>query len=262
MLHSSIAEAFVRARRTGGTLTDYPGPRPTTLADAYRIQDAALRLDGRTIGGWKVGRIAEPDAARLGSNRLAGPIFADAMFEAAAEGTAPMAAFPGGFIALEAEFMLRLRVPPGAALPRDDAQTYDWVDEVRVGIEVASSPFAGINDGGPCVIVSDFGNNAGALLGPAIADWRARDLRTIEVSMEVPGRDPVRATAQSMLDGPYGAVRFLLEHLRERGIAPQSGWWVSSGAVTGVHVARIGEGAVARFAGIGSLACRLIAAHG
>lgn len=263
-LQGGIAEAFVRARREASSLRAYPGPRPASLAEAYRIQDAAMRLDGRPIGGWKVGRIPEPDATTLGSNRLAGPIFADAVVEADPDPAAfaPMAAFPGGFIALEAEFMLRLRVPARHAdPPRDDAQTLAWVDQVRIGIEVASSPYAGINDDGPCVTISDFGNNAGVLLGPPIPDWRTRDLCAIEVSMEVPGREHVRATAERMLDGPFGSVRFLLDNLRRRGIEAQSGWWISSGAVTGVHVVRIGDGAVARFDGIGSLACRLVAAH-
>ncbi len=262
MPEGGIAEAFVRARREASSLPAYPGVRPTTLDDAYRIQDAALRLHGRPIGGWKVGRIPEPEATRLGSNRLAGPIFAETIFDGTAGDTTPMAAFPGGFIALEAEFMLRLRVPPRAELPCDDSQTVEWIDEVRIGIEVASSPYPGINDDGPCVTVSDFGNNAGALLGPAIPDWRIRDLRRIEVSMDVPGHETARATAEGMLDGPYGSVRFLLGNLQRRGIAPRSGWWVSSGAVTGVHVARIGARAVARFAGVGALSCRLIAALG
>jgi 2-keto-4-pentenoate hydratase len=210
-------------------------------------------LDGRAIAGWKVGRIPDADVARFGSNRLAGPIFVDTVVEGAGAVEVPMPAFLGGFIALEAEFLLRLRVPAHAALPADDAATLAWIDDVRVGIEIASSPYAGINDDGPCVTVSDFGNNAGVLLGPAVPNWSARDLRAIEVRTEIAGREVGRATAASMLDGPYGAVRFLLYHLQQRGIAPQSGWWISSGAVTGVHAARVDDRAVVRFAGIGSV---------
>lgn len=255
-----IARAFVIARREGRSLPVYPGPRPADLAAAYRIQDEALRLDGRAIAGWKVGRIPDPEVARLGSNRLAGPIFADTVVDGALNTEAPMPAFAGGFIALEAELMLRLRVPGRADVPADDAQTLDWVDEVRVGIEVASSPYAGINDDGACVTISDFGNNAGLLLGPSIPNWRARDLQAIEVSTEISGREVGRATTANMLDGPYGAVRFLLANLKQRAIAPQSGWWVSSGAVTGVHVAQINDRAAVHFVGLGSLTCRLVAA--
>lgn len=256
-----IARAFVSARREGRSLPVYPGPLPLDLASAYRIQDQALRLDGRTIAGWKVGRIPDAEVAQLGANRLAGPILAGTVVETTAANEAAMPAFSGGFIALEAEFMLRLRVPAHASVPLDDAAAQGWIDEVRIGIEIASSPYAGINDDGPCVTVSDFGNNAGVLLGSAVPDWRACDLQAIEVSTEVAGREAGRATAASMLDGPYGAIRFLLEHFKRRGIAPQSGWWISSGAVTGVHLAAVGDRAVVKFAGIGSLSCRIVAAR-
>jgi 2-keto-4-pentenoate hydratase len=259
--YRDIARAFVNARREARELPVYPGPAPADLAAAYRIQDEALLLDGRAIAGWKVGRISEPEAARVGINRLAGPIFASALLEMEAAVEPALPAFSGGFIAVEAELMLRLRVPRHVTLPVDDATTREWVDEVRIGIEIASSPYAGINDDGPCVTVSDFGNNAGLLLGAAVLDWRACNLQDIEVACEISGREVGRATAASMLDGPYGAVRFLLDHLKWRGIEPQTGWWISSGAITGVHVVRVGDRAVARFAGVGSLSCRIVAAR-
>ncbi len=258
---ATVARAFVNARREGRSLPVYPGPVPVDLAAAYRIQDLALALDGRAVAGWKVGRIPDPDVAQLGANRLAGPILAGTVVEAVATHEAAMPAFSGGFIAVEAEFMLRLRVPAHASAPLDDAAAQEWIDDVRIGIEIASSPYPGINDDGPCVTVSDFGNNAGALLGSAVRDWRARDLQAIEVSTEIAGREAGRATAANMLDGPYGALRFLLDHCGRRGIAPQSGWWISSGAVTGVHAAAVGDRAVVKFAGIGSLSCRIVAAQ-
>ena len=39
-----IARAFVDARRNWKTLAEYPGRRPTDLAGAYAIQDAAIAL--------------------------------------------------------------------------------------------------------------------------------------------------------------------------------------------------------------------------
>lgn len=48
------------------------------------------------------------------------------------------------------------------------------VSRVFVGVEIAGSPFAGINDHGPAVTASDFGNNAGLILGGEVADWRER----------------------------------------------------------------------------------------
>nr|WP_166179861.1 2-keto-4-pentenoate hydratase [Altererythrobacter segetis] len=250
------ARAFVEARRTGRAIADYPGVRPHDLAQAYRVQDAAIKLWQREIGGWKVGRINPPEDRLLGASRLAGPIFADTIVDGTgAEPALPV--FADGFAAGEAEFLLRLRVPEGGKRPRGDAETLAWIDQVRIGIEIASSPYAGINADGACVTASDQGNNAGLVLGVTVARERWVDLDAIEVETRIGDRMVGRATAATMLDGPLGAVRFLLDNLSGRGIEPRSGWWISSGAVTGVHPVRPGDRLSARFEGIGEVACTI-----
>jgi 2-keto-4-pentenoate hydratase len=60
-----------------------------------------------------------------------------------------------------------------------------------------------------------------------------------------------------MLDGPFGAVRYLLEHMAMRGIALSPGQWVSTGAVTGVHPVTIGDRVEARFDGRFAVHCTI-----
>lgn len=253
----AIAQAFVAARRSGQGMATYPGPAPATLADAYRIQDAAIAIDGRAVAGWKVGRINAPLDAQLGANRLAGPIFADAV----ADDGAAMPVFADGFVAGEAEWLLH--VAPGFAgpVPADDAATKAIIDEVRIGIEIASSPYPGINADGPCVTVSDYGNNAGLVLGAPVAGWADLDLRAISIATRIDGAVVGEATAATMLDGPYGAVRFLLANLMARGIDVSGGLWVSSGAVTGVHQALVGQSVSASFGDLGQVSCTLTQAQ-
>jgi 2-keto-4-pentenoate hydratase len=255
------ARAFVAARKAGRAIAAYPGDPPPGLAEAYRVQDTAISLWQRAIGGWKVGRINSPEDARLGANRLAGPIFADTIVDGTA-GEPVVPVFADGFAAGEAEFLLRIAVPRQAGLPRDDAETLGWIDAVRIGLEIASSPYAGINDDGACVTISDQGNNAGLVLGEAVARERWSDLRAIEAETRIGERVVGRASAATMLDGPLGAVRFLLGNLRERAIEPQNGWWISSGAITGVHRVAPGDRLSARFIGIGEASCRIAVASG
>ena len=255
------ARAFVEARKAGRAIAAYPGERPLDLAEAYRVQDIAISLWHRAIGGWKVGRINPPDDARLGANRLAGPIFADTIVDAAS-GEPVLPVFADGFAAGEAELLLRLGVPPRNRVPQDDAETLEWIDDVRIGLEIASSPYPGINDDGACVTISDHGNNAGLVLGRPVARDRWSDLESIEVETRIGDRQVGKASAATMLDGPLGAVRFLLGNLDERGIEPRDGWWISSGAVTGVHGVRPGDRLSARFAGIGEVSCGIAAMRG
>lgn len=246
-----IAQAFVEARRSGTSIAAYPGQRPPDLATAYSIQDCALSLWNREVGGWKVGKINPPDDERLGANRLVGPAFADQIVRAG-DGPHSFGIFEGGFGAVEAEFMLRIS-PRDTALPATPRQAMDWVDEVRIGIEIASSPYAAINADGPCVTVSDHGNNYGLLLGPAIAREAWDGLNEIPVTLSINGQVIGEATTATMLDGPFGAVCFLLRNLSERGIEPNAGWWVSSGAITGVHQVSSGDMVEARFGESGKL---------
>jgi 2-keto-4-pentenoate hydratase len=214
---------------------------------AYAIQDAALALDGRQVVGWKVGRINPPDDARLASNRLAGPIFADSVVMPGAGQVPAMPVFAQGFAAAEAEFLLHV-APVGPACPQDDAATLALLDAVHIGIEIASSPYPGINDDGPPVTVSDYGNNYGLVVGAPLAGWQSVDFASIAVTWRSMARWRAGHDA-TMLDGPLGAVRFLLGNLAARGIDAGAGLWVSTGAVTGVHPVRPGQQVRATFTG-------------
>ncbi|MEP9400542.1 2-keto-4-pentenoate hydratase [Sphingomonas sp. VNH70] len=243
----AIAARFVAARRAGEGFDDYPGEPPASLADAYAIQAHAAALRGGAIGGWKIGRIADAAAATFGANRLAGPIFADTIVDNGGEDT-PMAVIGDGFAAAEAEFLLRLGALPDplpACWSIDDARAV--VSDVAIGIEIASSPLRAINDLGPAVTVSDFGNNNGLLVGAAIPPDRAHKLDAIPVSLAIDGRTAGAGDTSTMLDGPYGAVRFLLELAGRQGLTVREGQWVSTGAVTGVHRVAPGARVVATF---------------
>ena len=259
---NAVASAFVAARREARALTSYPGAAPADLPDAYRIQDCAISLDGRTVVGWKVGRIFPPDDARLGSNRIAGPIFADSVRRAEPGDMPDMAVFAGGFAAAEAELLLH--VAPGwqGEVPVDDPGTRALIDEVRLGIEIASSPYPRINADGPAVTASDFGNNAGLVIGPVLEGWQELDLCAITVRTEIDGVRVGEATAATMLDGPFGAVRFLLANLSARGFDLGGGLWVSTGAITGVHKVEPGAQVSATFGDHGQVHCRIAAAKG
>jgi 2-keto-4-pentenoate hydratase len=65
------------------------------------------------------------------------------------------------------------------------------------------------------------------------------------------------ATAATMLDGPFGAARFLLEHTARRGIALPAGSWISTGAITGVHPVAVGDRVEALFDERMSVRCEI-----
>ena len=257
-----IADRFVDARRQAGGMDRYPGDFPDTLDEAYRIQDAAIARWDRPVLGWKVGRVGPPHAARFGTDRLAGPIFS-VVEDRDGRSLAAMPVFADGFAAGEAEYLLRIGVspPPGKReFTLDEAA--ELIDAVHAGIEIASSPLRTINQLGPVAVVSDFGNNNGLLVGEAIADWRTRQFEEWPVATLIDGIETGSGRAAAFPDGALGSARFLFELMARRGIALAAGQWISTGAITGVHVARPGQTIEAWFGDEHHLACRLVAEKG
>jgi 2-keto-4-pentenoate hydratase len=256
---ATIAGRFLSARRAADGLAAYPGDLPETLDAAYAVQDQAIAAWGKPVIGWKVGRINPPLSARYGADRLTGPIFAST---AADDGATPdMPVFARGFAAGEAEFLLRIGRAPAAGQSRFTLdETADLIDAVHVGIEIASSPLGAINKLGPVAVVSDFGNNNGLVVGPAIPNWRSSGFEQWPVTTFIDGIEAGSGRASAFPDGAIGAARFLFELMARRGIALQPGQWISSGAVSGVHDAAAGQTVEARFGESYVLRCRLTAA--
>lgn len=257
---AEIAGRFLSARRSAAGLEEYPGEFPQRLEDAYAIQDAAIATWGRSVTGWKVGRVMPPLSEQYGADRLVGPIFANQVV--VEDGTPPkMAVFAKGFAAGEAEFLLRIGArPPKSKTSFTLSEAADLIDAVHVGIEIASSPLADINKLGPVAVISDFGNNNGLVIGRAIENWRSSGFEDWLVSTRIDGVEIGTGRASAFPNGAVGAARFLFELMAERGIALQPGQWISSGAVTGVHDAKPGQRIDASFGDAFSVSCALVAA--
>jgi 2-keto-4-pentenoate hydratase len=253
------AVAFVAARRAAASLRDYPGELPTTEVEAYALQDAARHLWPDSVAGWKVGLIQPPHDSQLGRSRLFGPIFSRAVQRASPE-PAEFGCIPGGFAAVEAEYVLRLGADVQPAADWTEAAIAALVDAVHVGVEFAGSPFADINDHGPLVTISDFGNNAGLLLGPELTGGLAA-LASARCAVRIDGRQVGEGGAALLPGGPLGSLGELLRHCGRRGETLRAGTLVSTGAATGVHGVRAGQFAAADFGLDGLLQVRLVEAR-
>lgn len=248
----AIADAFVEARRTGVPLAGFPGAIPADLVAAYRVQDLAIARWPDAVAGWKIGYIQPARRDRSGDERLLGPIFHRRVWPARPGMDLPV--HPGGFAAIEAEFVLRLQ----ADAPPDKT---DWSPQqaaqlpaaLHLGIEVASSPLATINQLGPCVVVSDFGNHNGLVLGAEIAGWRGIPEPELRAETWIDGRLAGSGGAHMLPGGLAAAYAFALSRSARRGRPLRAGDLVATGNATGIHDIGVGQRAVVRFPGFGEL---------
>jgi 2-keto-4-pentenoate hydratase len=259
---ASVARQFVEARRAGRALAEYPGPLPADMAAGYRVQDEAIGLWPDSVVGWKVGRIPPELQAELGAARVAGPIFARHVWAADPAKPTPLPVIPGGFAAVEAEYIYRL----GADAP---AGKTDWtpkdalalVEAMLVGVEFAGSPLASINKLGPRVVASDFGNNAALILGAAVPGWRERPQDTPHCRAYVGGKLVGEGSPASIPGGPPESLAFLLSAAASRGRPLRAGQLVTTGAASGIHEIEAGETARIVFADLQEIACVAVPAR-
>lgn len=247
-----IVEAFLDARRSGRSLPGFPGTIPADLEAAYAVQDQAIAQWPDAVVGWKVGYIAPEKRDASGDDRLLGPVFRTRLQQA--NTATAFEVFDGGFGAIEAEYVLRLE----ADAPADKIE---WTPEEAValpatlfiGLEVASSPLATINQLGPRVVVSDFGNNNGLVVGGEIADWTTLDEATLTAESWIDDTRVGTGGATTLPGGLRAAYAFALARSARRGRPLKAGDLIATGNATGIHDILPGQRARVVFAGYGEI---------
>ncbi|WP_211365689.1 2-keto-4-pentenoate hydratase [Pseudoxanthomonas suwonensis] len=259
---AAIAERFTTARSRGASLPAFPGDIPADLMTAYRVQDAAIARWPDRVVGWKVGYIAPERRDGSGDERLLGPIFARHLWIATG-GTEQVPVFAGGFAAIEAEYVLRLDADaPADKLEWTPDEAAALPSTLFAGIEIASSPLATINELGPRVVVCDFGNNNGLLLGPEIPDWTTLDEASLLADTSIDGQAVGSGGASRLPGGLRAAFAFALARSARRGRPLRRGELIATGNATGIHDIGVGQTGTVVFDGHATLRCVAVASAG
>jgi 2-keto-4-pentenoate hydratase len=256
---TTIVNSFVQARMQARALNEYPGTVPETLETAYRCQELAIERWPDRIAGWKVARIGAAAQSVYPEERLIGPVFSSNVRFAKSIDAIDCPVFEGGFAAVEAELVIRVAGDPPSEERNwtvDEAAAY--VGSLHIGVEVASSPLATLNDLGPGAVISDFGNNWGVIVGPELKDWRS--IEELSVQSFIDGAFVGKGVA-FIRQGALGALAFTLNKCAQRGRRLQPGDVISTGMITGVHDIRIGQVSRHVFEGCGEIKCRAVQAR-
>lgn len=242
-------------------LLDYPGTIPASLDAAYRCQQLAIDRWPDDVVGWKVGWIPAKWQPRLGEERLVGPVFRRELRHVPADGTEIIVpVFAGGFGAIEAEYAFQLACDAATdKLAWSPSEAAEVVGALHVGVEIASSPLASINRLGPTVVVTDFGNQGGLLVGPKITDWSPARDDSYTCRTEIDGRVVGRGGSGRLVGGPLGALAFALGRCARLGRPLRADQWVTTGASTGIHDIVPGQTGRIVFDGLGEIGCRAVA---
>jgi len=259
---NAISDKLVEARLSSTGLSEFPGVLPQTLEDVYKIQDLSISKWDDNIVGWKIGGVTPDLQEQLQAVRLCGPVFEKTVKYAENNAHLLMPVYKDGYSAFEVEYIMELG--DTSHLPATDLteeQIRSVVKRVFIGFEMASSPIQDVNKIGSLAVISDFGINEGIIVGPEVENWLEVDLFDADVTIVIDGKQFGPVKPNSSFVGAYGAVKFLIEHMKANGKELPAGTLASTGAITGVHDEDVGVGSKAEvtFGDFGGFTMELVA---
>ncbi len=252
-IQGELALLLAHLRRTGVQQSGLEaGLVPPDNDTAYAVAAGVARELAWPVGGWKIAAIKqEMQRALRTTSPIYGRVYARFIHDGpfTFEHRVLLHPLP------EVEYVAKL----GADLPpRPRPYTRDEVAEavasLHPGMEIAECRFAHDDAFPPLPAILADGSGSGSLvIGPAIADWRRRDIAGQEVVLRVDGRERRRGSARAALDHPLMPLTWLANELSRTGVGLRSGEVVSTGTLTGMLLARSGETHVADYGPFGEV---------
>ena len=124
----------------------------------------------------------------------------------------------------------------------------------RPGLELAECRF--IHDAAfpplPAILADGAGSGT-IIYGPAIENWKTRDIAGQEATLTSNGRLRRKGKAADALDHPMAPVTWLANELSRTGVGMKAGQMVSTGTLTGMLAPKPGETYVADFGPFGGV---------
>jgi len=223
---------------------------PPDKATAYRVAGLVAEELGWPVLGWKIAAAKEEMQKAL---RTDSPIYGRTFFTretpASFEHATLVSPIP------EVEYQAKLGID---LTPRDKPYSQDEVTEavasLHPGLELAECRFVHDAAFPPLPAILADGAGCGTIVyGPAIADWRRRDIAGQEVTLSSNGRLRRKGTAAAALDHPMVPLTWLANELSRTGVGMKAGQMISTGTLTGMLAPEPGEDYVADFGPLGSV---------
>ncbi|HEX7007635.1 MAG TPA: fumarylacetoacetate hydrolase family protein [Alphaproteobacteria bacterium] len=232
-----------------------PELRPRTIAETYAAQEALQALIGGRLGAVAGYKIALTSPAMRHLLRVDEP-FAAAIFADTVHAS-PAAVRAGDFVSLGIECELAVRLDrdlPAAGAPYDRATVAEAVGACMAAFELVDDRNAdyGALDVPSCI--ADNGWNAGVVLGPPHAGWRALDLAGAAGRLEINGRPAGSGKAGDVMGHPFEALAWLANFHAGRGRGLTRGAIVMTGSIVQTLHLAPGDRATFSFDGLDAVA--------
>lgn len=223
---------------------------PPDKATAYRIAGMVAEELGWPVVGWKIAAMKEEMQQAL---RTDSPIYGRVYFLNETPHTVAHATLASPIPEVEYQAKLGRDLPPREK-PYSVEEVTDAVASLHPGLELAECRFIHDPSFPPLPAILADGAGSGTIIyGPAIDDWRNRDIAGQETTLSSDGRPRRKGTAAAALDHPMIPLTWLANELSRTGVGLKAGQMVSTGTLTGMLAPKQGETFVADFGPFGSV---------
>ena len=225
---------------------------PPDQATAYRVAARVAEQLGWAVGGWKIAAMkAEMQKALRTDQPIYGRVFAP--FVKPSPVTVVHARLASPIPEVEYQAKLGADLPPRGK-PYTREEVADAVASLHPGLELAECRFIHDQAFPPLPAILAVGAGSGTIVyGPAIDDWRTRDIAGQESTLSADGKVRRKGTAAAALDHPLVPLTWLANELSRTGIGLRAGQMISTGTLTGMLAPKPGEDYVADFGPFGSV---------
>lgn len=228
---------------------------PTSIADAYRVQDALLQRLGQdkgALGGYKIAYTSDEMRRLRGiSSPCAGGMFAGTIQSA----PATFRSTDYVNLAIECEVGVRLGADvPAAKAPYTRASIAEYIDFLATAFEMVDMRGAAAGTGPDATAIAGISTNiynAGAVLGPAVRHWRDLDLVAARGVMRINGTQVGEGRGGDVMGHPLEALVWLANLLAERGKELKAGMTVITGSIIPPKPLKAGDTATIAIDGLG-----------
>jgi 2-keto-4-pentenoate hydratase len=226
------SEILLEARRTSTAIAELPPKlRPTSLAEAYFLQDAMIEELG-AIAGWKVGA-PSPDAT---------PIFAPMFDFGIASNGSVIANKMRRMRGVEAEIAFLLgKDLPRRSTPYTRDEVVAAIASAHPAIELLESAYSNPDAVDRLSMIGDLQMHGGFVHGPAYMNWRDFDYAQENVTVSVDGA--IRTDKGANTAGPdlIRLVEWLANEAQWRTGGLRAGQWITTGSWMGKTLAKAGS---------------------
>ena len=225
---------------------------PPDRDSAYRVAGLVAEELGWPVAGWKIAAAKAEMQRQLRTDApIYGRVFAPNVRPSPV--TVEHARQCSPIPEVEYQALMGVDLPPRPKSYTIDEVT-DAVASLHPGIELAECRFVHDPQFPPLAAVLADGAGGGTIcFGPAIDDWRHRDIAGQPVVLKCNGVARRHGTAAEALDHPMVPLTWLANELSRTGVGLQAGQVVSTGTLTGMLRPRAGETFVADFGPFGQV---------